>query len=359
MSSNRPADTDFDFTSIQAYAGYFKKSYKLFSCASGGAATAISECFIKNGGIVFGACYTDDFKGACFGCARTIEELEKFRSSKYINTEKKIYDDGKWVSVFSAIENALNNGQKVLFIGLGCDVGALLKTLDSHNVNHDALFTIDLICHGPTYAEVQKQYIEQLESKFNSKVTSFSVRYKKKGWEPPYVHAEFSNGQVFEELFYESDFGFAFKKYSRIACQNCQFKGENHVADMTVGDYWGCTKGMECYNPNGVSVLLVKTDKGKNMVEELKTSTEFQLYQADTEYAVRNNSNYYLRREFDMKTHRQFDEDFKKNGLHHAVVNSECYGRYKKLMRKERIKRFIPAKAVRFMKRIKSKLKHS
>lgn len=358
MSNIRPSDTDFDFSSIQAYAGYFKDSGKLLSCASGGAATAISEWFIKNGGIVFGACYTDDFKGACFGCARTIDELDKFRSSKYINTEKKILDNGKWVSVFSAVENALKDGQRILFTGLGCDVGALLKTLDSHGTDRENLYTIDLICHGPTYAEVQKQYVEQLESRFNSKITSFSVRYKKKGWEPPYVHAEFSNGQLFEELFYESEFGFAFKKYSRIACQNCQFKGEAHAADITVGDYWGCTKEMECCNHDGVSVLLVKTDKGKQIIEALKAFSDFRLYPANAEHAVRSNTNYYLRRKYDMQTHKQFDENFKKNGLHYAVVNSNYYGRYKKLMRNERIKRMTPANAVRILKKIKSKIKH-
>ena len=346
-----------DLTGIRAYAGYFKDHDKLFACASGGAATALSELFIKNGGIVFGVRYTDDFKGACFDCAETTEELEKFRSSKYISTEKKIFDGQNWISVFSEVERRLLEGQKVMFIGAGCDVAALLKSLDNHGTDRSELYTMDLICHGPTYAEVQKQYVEQLESRFQSEITSFSVRYKKKGWEPPYVHAEFKNGQVFEELFYESDFGFAFKKYSRRGCQNCQFKGQGHAADLTLGDFWGCEKGMESYNPLGVSILLSKTEKGEKLAEMLRNDEGFQLFDTDADYAVRKNSNYYLRRKFDMKTLEEFDADFKANGLHHAVVNSSAYTRYKKLMMKERIKRYIPRGAVRFLKALKSKMK--
>lgn len=345
----------FDVSTISnAYAGYYKDQSSLFACASGGAASALSEKIIEEDGVVIGVCYTDDFKSAVFAYAETKEELIKLRSSKYIYAEKKIYNGKKWVSVFEEVERLLNSGKKVLFIGLGCEVGALIKILEKHNVNRTLLYTIDLICHGPTFPEIQKQYVERLEKKFDSKVNSFSVRYKKRGWEPPYIHAEFDNGKVFEELFYHSDFGFAFKKYSRLSCYQCQFKGDMHYSDLTVGDFWGCKKGMDSYNPMGVSIIFCKTDKGQQMMNMLKLHDNFSVFPADVMFALQNNTNYYRRRIQNKEQYQQFEKDLKSHGLHYAVVNNKGYKQYKKGLFKDRVKRLLPENIIKILKQIKS-----
>ncbi len=231
-----------------AYSGYYKEREKLLQSASGGAASIISEGFINSGGLVIGASYSKDFKQIEFSCAENLSELEKFKGSKYAESIKKILVENEYISVFEFIEKKLISGEKVLFTGLGCDIAGLfgyLKTCDKNknkNIDYKNLFTIDLICYGSTLKEVHSQYINYLEKKFNSRIKKFTVRYKKTGWVPPYVFAEFENGKIFTEQFYNSEYGHAFAKFARPGCYSCNFRGENHKSDITVCDFWGLEK---------------------------------------------------------------------------------------------------------------------
>ena len=351
--ANPSQEFGFDISGIKAYSGYSKDAGQLFACASGGAATAFSELVIARGGIVIGVCYSDDFKRAVFAAARTKEDLQKLRSSKYIYADRKIWNGTEWVSVFTETQRLLEEGQEVLFIGLGCEVGALVKILEKQGTDCSRLYTIDLICHGPTFPQIQQAYVEDLEKRFDSKMRSFSVRYKKRGWEPPYVRAEFENGRVFEEQFYASDFGYAFKKYSRASCYQCQFKGAAHAADLTVGDFWGCEKGMEGYHPMGVSIIFSKTQKGAELIEALRRAGTFDLRETDAAYAIRKNTNYYRRRKKKEALYAKFDADFKEHGLHYACISSADYKSYRRDVWKDEIKRKMPRKLLGLVKKLK------
>lgn len=68
----------------------------------------------------------------------------------------------------------LESGLTVLFTGLGCDVAALKSFLKARNTDTSKLFTIDLICYGPTLQEVHRQYIETLEQKYKSRIINFT-----------------------------------------------------------------------------------------------------------------------------------------------------------------------------------------
>lgn len=344
----------FDISSLKVYSGYFLEKEKLSISSSGGAATAISEQIIQKGGVVFGVTYTDDFKKATYACADMLEELEKFKSSKYISTEKKMHIYGEWVPVFSAVEKRLLKNQTVLFIGLGCDVGALLKFLAKKQVNCKNLYTVDLICHGPTYSQVQEDFLNGLEKKYTSKVVAFSVRYKKEGWKPPYIYVEFANGKVYEERLYESEFGYAFKTYSRRQCYECKFKGNNHVADLTLGDYWGCTEGMTGYNSLGVSIIFARTQKGEDMVSHLQTKEDFVVCPADIELALKHNITFYQCREMNKAQYEAFDKSFKKRGLHYAVINSNGYKIYRKRKTKRIIKHMLPDKLIQIVLKMRN-----
>lgn len=346
----------FDTLNLTVYSGYYTDDLAVSSSASGGAGTALSECIVNSGGSVFGVVYTHDFKSACFACAESIKELDQFKTSKYIATEKRIQVNGEWVSVFEEVGRKLSGGKTVLFIGLGCDVGALLKYLKNHDVNIDNLYTVDLICHGPTCREVQKQYIEALEKRYKSKVVEFSVRYKAQGWTPPFIRAKFENGKIFMERFYESDFGFAFKAFSQASCYQCQFKGENHQADLTIGDYWGCTKEMDSYNPLGVSVIFCRSEKGKQLVQMISDQDRFDLRVADMNIALSHNRMFYSRREKNVKQYEQFKTDFEEKGLHYAVKHNSDYKAFRLQILKRKIRKFIPRSAIQMIRKAKKRL---
>ncbi|MBO5163936.1 MAG: Coenzyme F420 hydrogenase/dehydrogenase, beta subunit C-terminal domain [Ruminococcus sp.] len=340
-----------DTKTIKTFSGYYTDDTKLFNSASGGCASALSEIIIRNNGVVFGVRYTDDFKGAVYDFAEKIEELEQLKSSKYIYASKKIILNGEEISIFKIVKQFLENGRIVLFIGLGCDVAALSNYIKKYNVDSTNLYTVDLICHGPTYPKIQEAYIELLEDKFQSKVSSFSVRYKKKGWEPPFVYAEFENGRVFKEEFYRSYFGYAFVKYSRSSCYNCQFKGDHHVSDLTIGDFWGCNKKHSDYNPLGVSIIFSRSSKGARLIEMLKNSSDFRINTTDTDFAIRHNSNFYKARTPNKEIYDKFKKDFESHGLKYACVNSKGFRAYRLKKYKDHIKRFIPRALLKFIKK--------
>lgn len=100
--------------------------------------------------------------------------------------------------------------------------------------------------------------------KIESKLNYFTVRYKKNGWTPFYVKAKFENGCSFEEPFNSTSYGKAFYKYAMPRCTNCMFKGTKHTGDICVGDFWGVTEEMIGYNKDGVSLLIIQTQKEKN-----------------------------------------------------------------------------------------------
>ena len=303
---------------LRAYSGYFRDNAKLLASSSGGGATALSEAVIRQGGLVFGACYSPDFRTAEFACAENIADLDKLKGSKYIPTEKRIFHDGEYKPLWPFVAEKLQSGRLVLFTGLGCDVAALKSYIASKGIIADNLFTADLICYGPVIREVHAQFIDFLERKYKSRITSFTARRKIQGWTPSYIFAEFESGQKFCERLYGTDYGAAFKAYSRECCYQCKFKGAGHVSDITLGDFWGLTPEMDGYNPGGVSVFLVHNENGERLMRMIDAQ-EFHISPADPEFVIAHNSKYHtcMKKPAD---YASFLDDLKTIGLHAAMV---------------------------------------
>ena len=290
----------------QVYAGFVRETDYLLKSASGGIASAISQKIINEGGVVYGVAYNADFTKAEYRKSETLAELEAFRSSKYIQAEKG--------TIFSDVKDTLEAGKQVLFIGLPCEVAGLKSYLRKEYEN---LITAELICHGPTSPKVAEEFIHTLEKKYQSRVVSFNVRYKKDGkWTPPYLRAEFENGKVFLEPFYATDYGRAFGIFSRPSCYECTYKGDKRVADITLGDYWGCTESDNFWNESGVSVIFVHTEKGIKLFGALPNLS---LTEVRFESAVKGNP--MISESKVMSTQRElFSNFFETNGLHVACL---------------------------------------
>lgn len=244
---------------IDFYATSYKTDIDTISCSSGGLATAISSEFIKLGGTVYGAAYSGDYKNVIYVRVNNENELEKLKGSKYAQADKSF--------IYKSISEDLNREIKCLFIGLPCDVAAVTGYF-KQNRN---LYTIELVCHGPTSADIQKQYCEELEKKFKSKIVFFTNRYKKDGnWKPFYNFMKFENGKIFIEKFHKSSFGSAFRYLKRPSCYICPIKDKSLMGDLMIGDYHYVEKGMLGYNPHGVSSAMVHNNKGKELISLIK-----------------------------------------------------------------------------------------
>ena len=93
-------------------------------------------------------------------------------------------------------------------------------------------------------------------------------------------------GKVFLEPFYATDYGRAFGIFSRPSCYECTYKGDKRVADITLGDYWGCTPEDIFYNQSGVSVIFVHTEKGAALIEGVR---DLELTETELEHASKAN----------------------------------------------------------------------
>ena len=344
-------EAGFDYSQLKTFSGYYVDNNKLLKSASGGAVSVISEAIISRGGVVFGAAYSDDFKRAEYRCVEKLEDLELLKGSKYCETVKKIIINNEPRSTYALLEEKIKENRLILFVGLGCDIGGVKAYCETKKLDTSKLYTIDILCHGPTSPLVHQQFVENLENKHHSKITFFTVRYKKEGWTPPYIHAEFENGDVYDIPFYGSDYGFAFSLFSRPSCYNCKYRGANHKADMTCGDFWGLTKSMSGWNDNGVSIMFVKTSKGEELIEMIDKE-DFHIEKADTAFALQHNHMYFKCRPKD-KNYDKFSKDLRENGLHYAAKHFPVSS---KVRIKRAIKAVLPNSAIKVLKDIRSKI---
>jgi len=260
---------------IAVYAAYLEDNAKLLQSASGGVATALSEWVLSQGGHVAGVAYSEDFRRAEYRIIHDPAELPRLKGSKYIDCDKK--------GIYSRVKTLLQNGENLLFFGLPCTVAALYKFLGSRP---DNLITCELICHGPTYAQVHTDYIAALESQYNSRIIDFSVRYKAGSWTPSYLFAEFESGEVFQKPFSQTEYGFAFFHLGKGSCYSCRFKGNNRQGDLMIGDFWGATEADPFWNSCGVSSVFAETEKGHAL---LKATPGIKRFPTTFERAVAEN----------------------------------------------------------------------
>lgn len=302
----------------------YKDISKVIKSTSGGLATYFAEKTLENNGVVYGVAYNNLVP--VYTRIDDIASIEKIRGTKYTEPRKDFWD---------SLSTDLKHCRKVLFIGTPCTVAAVKNKFR----NSDGLYTCELVCHGITSQRVLEEYKTIKENKHNSRIISINLRYKKGGiWDPPYLRTEYANQEEEEEEFYfESLFGYAFLNMSRESCYNCKFKGDKSCADITIGDYWGVSKDSEVYAEQGVSLLLCRTDKGKEMID-----FDDQICYEMADYNKVIVSNYpIVSPTLRTKENQQFVKRFKRMNLCSACLCSPGFIRERINRNKIRVKRFV------------------
>lgn len=295
---------------IAAYAGYVEDSEERLSCSSGGVATALARQMIRCGGYVAGVTYSADFKEAVYAVTNRMEDLEKFKGSKYCQVKKG--------SVYADVKALLDAGEKVLFIGLPCVVAALHTYLKQ---DYKELVTAELICHGPTSAKVHRQYVEHLEATHQGRLVEFSAKHKKGAWTPGYLYAAFDNGQVFEKPFYHTEYGYAFSVMAEKACYSCKSRGNNRTGDLMLGDFWGANEQDAFWNKEGVSSILAHTEKGQAFLLETEG---VRLFESSFQRILEGNPNI-IKPRADKPQRAKFEPLLESHGLFYAVEHSKGF----------------------------------
>lgn len=230
---------------------------------SGGVFVALAEYILSNDGTVYGTELLEN--EAIVSRITKIEEKMRFSGSKYVesymqNSYIKICDD-------------LRQGKLVLFSGTACQVGGVLQFLKVQNVSMEKLYTCDIVCHGAPKAKVFRDYIKFLSEKHKSSIEEFNFRDKMYGWDS-HVETYVANGERVKSTNYTDMFySHAFFKTS---CYSCQYANVNRVTDFTLADAWGVKKNHAEFDDNrGVSLLLINTERAKQVFEKIKQEVEW------------------------------------------------------------------------------------
>ncbi len=232
---------------------------------SGGVFRALAAQTINQNGHVYGCATGKDFLPHHI-CAANDKECQAMRGVKYVQSNSYV--------VFDQIKDDLQMNRNVLFSGTPCQVQALYDYLCMKKVQQDTLCLIDLVCHGVPGTAVWKDFLKQQSKKYGS-IRAVEFRDKRFGWKNHKETIYFNNGKevssdVYARMFWND-------LLIRPSCFSCPYQDDNRIADITIGDYWGAEQEhSDMCDENGLSLCIVRTDKGKQMFESIAASIEFQ-----------------------------------------------------------------------------------
>lgn len=231
--------------------------------SSGGAFSALARWVLDRGGVVFGAAWHNGFKCAHISC-ECWDELPALRGSKYLQSDIK--------HTFVEARQALRNGRYVLFTGTPCQIAGLRSFLIKP---YEKLVTVDIVCHGVPSNALFINYIDKLKSGYGkyASATGFEFR-NRRGWGiAPSTTRE--NCRLGTLVGVPNLYMSAFEKAAifRESCYDCHFNGLARVGDITIADYWGIGASGKPFRHDvtkGVSLILINSDSGKAIVDNLK-----------------------------------------------------------------------------------------
>ena len=264
---------------MDAYACYNNNEIIRMKSSSGGIYYLLAESVIKQGGVVFAACYNKNLDVEHCRIER-VEDLIKSCGSKYVQSYLG--------TTFRQIREQIDKKRKVMFMGTPCQCSGLLTFLKGHP---EELLCVDCVCHGVPGVKEWHRYRESLKKRgFN--LSEVNMRDKTTGWtggEYCWRLTDESGRSIVEKrkdnLYMQ---GFIHNVFLNKGCYSCEYKGVERVTDITLGDFWGIEnldKSMD--DGKGVSLVLIHSEKGHSWVESISDKITCKCF--PIEKAIRNN----------------------------------------------------------------------
>ena len=220
----------------------------------------VADYVFRQGGYVCGAAFADDLHTVEHVIISSPEQMDRLRGSKYVQS-----DTGK---VYTEIRELLQQGKLVLFTGCPCQVAGLDNFLGKP---YDNLIKADIVCHGTPSPKAFYQYLDEYYGMENLK--NFTFRTKKYGYNCVTQIAHLKNGEevVGNIRFDPYEKAMHSSLMLKDVCGDCPFAMAPRQGDITMGDFWGISKyNPALVDPLGSSVLLINTDKGAEILQQIK-----------------------------------------------------------------------------------------
>lgn len=269
---------------LATYAAYNADDATRLSSSSGGIFTLLAEQVLRQGGVVFGVRWDDDWH-AVFDYVEHPSHLHRFRGSKYLQARVG--------AAYAQAEQFLQSGRQVLFSGTPCQVRALRLYLRRTYPN---LLCVDVICHGVPSPAVFQSYLtdtialtaqQHALQPAELRIADVQFRDKRTGWKAFNTTLRLV-GASGEQYTITSHFGdnpymqgFIRNIYLRPSCHACPAKAGSSGADITLGDYWGIEHLRPAIDDDrGTSAVLLHTPLGESAFMSLPAERHLMDYQS-------------------------------------------------------------------------------
>lgn len=241
---------------LAQYMAMTKDHGLLMRSTSGGAFTELARAVLRDGGVVFGACWDERFR-VVHKWTEMDDGLSEMRGSKYVVSDVS--------GVYGPMRKFLSDGRKVLFSGTPCQTAAI-RNVFGDNPN---LILCSLICMANIEPVRWEEYVRGLERSAKSKITRINQRLKIEGRKGSFFKVEFENeSKNFVETLYSNRHWQNLRTRPRRVCLGCKFRKGRHGADLQIGDFWGCKKFYpEVDDSQGVSAILVYSTIGESVLQ--------------------------------------------------------------------------------------------
>ena len=259
---------------ITAFAGWHSDREQYLTSTSGGAAAALAQTIIRDGGVVYGCSSETGLKFRHIRVA-DLKSLIKLKGSKYVQS---------YIGhTYREVKKDLKDSLTVLFIGTPCQCAGLKSYLGK---NYDNLYCVDLICHGVPSQKLLTKHLMKVSGGKADYVTfrkgnDMALRVFDKSGKKIYYSNVWNNR--YKDVYYNTFIdGYTY----RDSCYTCAYANPERCSDATVGDFWGLSDTVEHDSINGCSCILPITEKGYELIRK----SELILIERPVMEAVEGNS---------------------------------------------------------------------
>lgn len=244
----------------KAYVAWSKKRDIQRKSASGGIAGSIYDYCIDNNIACVGVRYNEKLQ-AQYSFVENKTDIKMVCGSKYVYSHMS--------NMYQKIHEKLKNEEKIVFIGLPCQVAALKNYLGPDNEN---ILYIDIVCHGVCSEKMLREHVVSMTTKNKDKIVSINFREQSN----PYgITIRGKNNKLIVKRDRNVDeymTGYCYGITYLEACYQCSYAKKERVGDMTIKDFSGYQFDALKKEKNGLSNILINTEQGGQFLREISQS---------------------------------------------------------------------------------------
>ena len=245
--------------------------------SSGGAFSAIAEMILEQGGIVYGAVFSEDWRAIEIRSTDS-HTLDEIRKSKYVESKVGL--------TFREVRMKLEVSPKkpILYCAAPCQIAGLKHYLGKEYPN---LITCDFSCGGVPSHGIYQTYLSQIRDKLGADIVEVNFRPKTYGWLYHAMKIVAANGRKYSKPLMADSYSTCFIGANHHAsvreyCLSCDF-ANNHYADIILADFWKYKTISNLNNDNkGISLVITNSQKGEKIIDAISKKVALTRLDLDT-----------------------------------------------------------------------------